>query len=111
EANLDMDNRIAHTQDLGQYHYHKLTAETAAAVAGVSVDSLSNRMTLVGWAFDGFPVYWKYGKLTEYGHVLIMRSGWKASENVRRKAAKAGGAPVPDDFNKYPAGTFVNDYE
>jgi hypothetical protein len=110
-AELDMDDHIAHTQKGGLYHYHKLTAQTAAAIAGVDSRCLSKRMTLVGWAFDGFPVYWKYGQLKKGGDVITMQSGWTASENVRRQATKAGGAPVPDNFKKYPAGTFVNDYE
>jgi hypothetical protein len=62
-------------------------------------------MTLVGWAFDGFPVYWKYGQLTKGGPVITMKSGW-----TLKKTRKVGSDPVPNT-RKFPLGTFVNDYE
>jgi len=105
EADLKMDDCFGHTQDHGQYHYHKLTDKTAAAIAGVPVTSLPHRMTLVGWAFDGFPVYWKYGTLTDTdkGDIITMTSSW-----TLKKARDAGG---PDPKGGFPLGTFVNDYE
>jgi len=105
KAELDMDNHIAHTQNTGIYHYHTLTAETAAAIAGVTKTSLGSGMTLVGWAFDGSPIYWKYGELKRGDKPITMKSWW-----TLKKARKGGGDPVPD-VKKFPLGTFVNDYE
>jgi hypothetical protein len=105
EAALDMDGHIAHTQPGGMYHYHKLTACTVAAITGISVLLLDTRMTLVGWAFDGFPVYWKYGSLTKGGTPVEMQSQYVP--NGPRITAWDASMPSLD---KYPAGTFVNDY-
>lgn len=91
EAQLDMDNHIAHTQKGGLYHYHKLTTQTAAAIAQVQEASLPKRMTLVGWAFDGFPVYWKYGQLKQGGELITMKSGWKLR---KARYAASGGSPM-----------------
>jgi len=108
QADLDMDDYVGHTQKLGQYHYHKLTPETAAAIGGVLVTDLNKRMTLVGWAFDGFPVYWKYGQLEPGGKMITMVSSWKIKKEWGSKKARDAGGP---DVNKFPLGTFVNDYE
>ena len=75
----------------GLYHYHKLTTQTAAAIAQVQEASLPKRMTLVGWAFDGFPVYWKYGQLKQGGELITMKSGWKLR---KARYAASGGSPM-----------------
>ena len=90
EAQLDMDNHIAHTQK-GGLDYHKLTTQTAAAIAQVQEPCLPKRMTLVGWAFDGFPVYWKYGQLKQGGELITMKSGWKLR---KARYAASGGSPM-----------------
>ncbi len=51
-----VDSNFAHVQPTGEYHYH-----------GIPIGMLTNdnntgqKMTLVGWANDGFPVYARYG--------------------------------------------------
>ena len=54
--NFGVDVNNAHVQPTGEYHYH-----------GVPTGLLTNdgnsgqKMTLVGWASDGFPIYGRYG--------------------------------------------------
>lgn len=109
DAALKLDDVVGHTQKGGRYHYHMVEAKTAAAIAGVRDTCLEGRMTLVGWAFDGFPIYWKYGQLKKGGEPITMESGWSPSKSARMMAATVGaGAP---DFGRYPLGTFVKDYK
>tara|TARA_R110000787_G_scaffold221595_1_gene330308 strand:+ start:6464 stop:7267 length:804 start_codon:yes stop_codon:yes gene_type:complete len=51
----DMNN--AHVQPTGEYHYHGMP-EGLLTNAGVS--DTNRKMTLVGWAGDGYPVYARY---------------------------------------------------
>jgi hypothetical protein len=82
-AGLDMDHHVAHTQEDGKYHYHKLTAQTVSAMTGVVETDLPTRMTLVGWAFDGYPVYWKYGQISKGGPILTMKSQYNTTKGPR----------------------------
>jgi hypothetical protein len=54
--NLGLDCNNAHVQPTGKYHYHGTPA--------LYLDALNltgDAMTLVGYAADGFPIYYKYG--------------------------------------------------
>jgi hypothetical protein len=48
-----------HPQQAGQYHYHGLPA-------CISSGSESRHSTLIGWAFDGFPIYGPIGNKGSY---------------------------------------------
>ena len=55
-VDIGLDCNTAHVQPTGKYHYHgvpKLYLE--------SITSNSNEMLHVGWAADGFPIYYSYG--------------------------------------------------
>lgn len=98
--NLGVDENNAHVQPNGAYHYHGLPI-------GVILNQGSvDRMTLVGFAADGFPVYSNYG----YEKVDDSKSGFKKMESswtirmgTRPKEPESPG----DDFD----GRFVADYE
>ena len=54
-VNLGLDKSNAHVQPNGKYHYHgepKLFLENQSIA--------SNKMNLIGYAADGFPIYYKY---------------------------------------------------
>lgn len=53
--NLGVDGSFAHVQPTGEYHYH--------GVPTGLIDKLKGRdkMTLIGWAADGFPIYGPWG--------------------------------------------------
>jgi YHYH protein/Fibronectin type III domain len=53
-----VDSNNAHVQPGGVYHYHGMP-EGVLAAAGVT--SSAQRMVLIGWAPDGFPIYARYG--------------------------------------------------
>ena len=50
------DDNNAHVQPDGVYHYHGMAEGLITRLGGSSA-----RMTLIGWAADGFPVYARYG--------------------------------------------------
>jgi len=50
--NLGLDQNHAHVQPSGAYHYHGLPTGLLAQL-GTNAD----RMLLIGWAADGFPIY------------------------------------------------------
>ena len=55
-VDIGLDCNTAHVQPTGKYHYHgvpKLYLE--------SITSNSNEMLHVGWAADGYPIYYANG--------------------------------------------------
>jgi hypothetical protein len=50
---LGIDFEIAHTQPNGAYHYHAIAPDLIAPRVA------DDRMTQLGWAADGFPIYWQ----------------------------------------------------
>ena len=55
-----LDDRGAHTQQSGAYHYHRMTDAWGT-------DATSHG-PLVGWAADGFPVYLRFGDADPVDH-------------------------------------------
>ena len=54
--NFGTDENNAHVQPTGAYHYHGMPEQSSSRSARAH-----RRMTLVGWAPDGFPIYARYG--------------------------------------------------
>ena len=51
-----IDANNAHVNSNGKYHYHGISEELIK-----SLGSNSSRMTIIGWATDGFPIYSRFG--------------------------------------------------
>jgi hypothetical protein len=61
---------------------------------------------IIGWAYDGNPIYGPYGFSTiTGGSVILLKSGY----NFKRNSILIG--ENRPDFSKYPIGFFVEDYE
>jgi YHYH protein len=56
ESNLGIDHNMAHVQPNGAYHYHGVPSGIIQKYGGDG-----KKMTLIGWAADGFPIYSPYG--------------------------------------------------
>jgi YHYH protein/Fibronectin type III domain len=54
--NFGTDTNNAHVQPTGEYHYHGMPEGFITLRGGGPT-----RMTLIGWAADGFPIYARYG--------------------------------------------------
>jgi len=97
--NFGDDSNKAHVQPTGEYHYHGMPEQLIAR------RGLGQKMTLVGFALDGFPVYARYGYTTatdSSSPVKVMRGGYQL------KATPDTGRP---STTTYPLGAFTQDYE
>ena len=64
--------------------------------------SASNHSPIIGWAYDGHPIYGPYGYDRKDGGVArVMRSGYSL------KTSRTDGPPI----DLYPLGFFIEDYE
>ena len=56
-SNLGWDDNDAHKQSSGRYHYHGNPSQYAA---NLGYDGTAHS-GIIGWAADGYPIYYKYG--------------------------------------------------
>jgi hypothetical protein len=113
---ISLDNTLgAHPQQQGVYHTH------------VAPYKLWNRLPatqhspIVGWAFDGYPIYGPYGYSNPNdasSSVTRMKSGYSLRNITTRTAYPAtpgGGVTTsqqgPPVNSTYPIGTYVEDWE
>ena len=99
-VNLGLDCNNAHVQPSGKYHYHGAPITYFSEVN-------SNQMTLIGYAADGYPIYYKYAYSDAYNmdsQVIEMTSSYKLKSGNR-----------PGDGSTAPCGVYngiySNDYE
>ncbi len=105
----------AHPQQQGAYHSHALPKRLYETY------SSSVHSPIVGWAFDGYPVYGPYGYSTATNSgsaVARMKSGYSLRNISTRTTLPAipnGGGTAsqtgPAVSTTYPLGTYVEDYE
>lgn len=96
-----VDSNNAHVQPDGAYHYHGMP-EGILTAAGVT--TTAQRMVLIGWAPDGFPIYARYGYsvATSAASALKVIRGSYAVDTVA-DTGRPSAASVP-------LGTFVSDW-
>lgn len=98
KIDLGMDASNAHVQPNGAYHYHGIPIALAERLSGGKP-----KMTLVGYAADGFPVYALYGfsdPKSADSDVKKLRASYQL-----KKGTRPGGPQGRYD------GTFVQDWE
>jgi hypothetical protein len=98
--NFGEDTNNAHVQPGGAYHYHGMPEGFITLRGGGPT-----KMTLVGWAADGFPIYARYGysTATDASSALKVVTGsyvLKTSVSATRPATTL-----------IPLGTFAQDWE
>lgn len=94
------DENNAHVQPTGAYHYHGMPEGFIAKRGGGS-----DRMTPIGWAVDGFPIYARYGFSDSQDQSSALRAmvgSYQLVENV------SANRPSVDS---YALGTFQQDWE
>ena len=100
--NLGLDCSNAHVQPTGAYHYHGTPVKYIE-----SLNTYGNEMVLMGWAADGFPVYYSFG----YSTANDNKSGVKAlKSSYRLKSGNRPGDGVSAPCGEYN-GKYVQDYE
>ena len=91
--NLGLDCNNAHVQPTGKYHYHG-----APTLFLESLNASDDKMTLIGYAADGFPLYYKYG-MNSTGSVEELKSSYQLKTGDR-----------PGDGNTAPCGEYSGIY-
>lgn len=96
---LGLDCNNAHVQPTGKYHYH---GTPSALISDLNIDG--SKMVQIGYAGDGFPIFYKY-ILTDDGQTIVeAESGYQLIEGSR-----------PGDGDSAPGGcydgTYFQDYE
>ncbi len=101
-VNLGLDCNNAHVQPTGKYHYH---GSPNLFLTRLNVPS--DQMTLIGYAADGFPIYYKYAFANASDNtsdIQAMTSSYQLKEGDR-----------PGDGDSAPCGEYdgiySNDYE
>lgn len=99
---IGLDCNNAHVQPTGKYHYH---GSPTLYLQNANIPS--NTMTLVGYAADGFPVYYKYAytNATDANSAVIAMTS-----SYRLKSGKRPGDGVTAPCGSYD-GVYSNDYE
>ena len=101
-VNLGVDCNNAHVQPNGKYHYH---GTPTSYLNSLNVSSSS--MTIIGYAADGFPIYYKYAfslANNPGSDITIMTSSYRLKSGNR----PGDGISAPcDSYN----GVYSNDYE
>ena len=99
---LGLDCNNAHVQPTGKYHYHGVPTNYLN-----SLNIETDAMTLVGFAADGFPIYYKYG----YGNAIDNTTAVEAmTSSYRLKTGARPGNGITAPCGEYD-GVYVNDYE
>lgn len=99
---IGLDCNNAHVQPTGKYHYH---GNPTLLIESMGINS--STMTLIGYAADGFPIYYKYG----YANATSSNGGVKSLQSSYR--LKSGSRP--GDGSTAPCGdydgVYSNDFE
>ena len=100
--NLGLDCSNAHVQPTGSYHYHGTPVKY---IEDLNVSG--NEMVLIGWAADGFPVYYSFGYSSANDHSSEINA---LSSSYRLKSGNRPGDGVSAPCGEYN-GKYVQDYE
>ena len=100
------DANLAHVQPTGEYHYHGSPAGLFAALGGTVTNGVPNKMVLIGWAVDGYPMYYKYGYATANDATSALKS---LVGNYLPNSSSTTLSTRPS-ASIFPLGTFKNDW-
>ncbi len=101
-VNLGLDCNNAHVQPTGKYHYH---GSPILFLQNLNIPT--DQMSLIGYAADGFPIYYKYAYTTatdNSSNVIEMSSSYQLKSGNRT----GDGITAPCDIYN---GIYSNDYE
>ncbi len=98
--NFGTDSNNAHVQPDGAYHYHGMPEGFITKRGGGPT-----KMTLIGWAADGFPIYARYG----YTVATNASSALKVITGSYQKVTTV--SSTRPSTTTYPLGTFRQDWE
>ncbi len=107
----DFDACLGHPAPGGAYHHHQNLRCLYDADSTV-------HSPILGFAFDGYPIYgpYAYANADGTGAIARMRSGYRLRDITGRTTLAGGAALSPAQYgppvsSTYPLGYFVEDYE
>ena len=108
------DSAGGHPQQRGIYHHHIAPASLRAQLC----DDGTHHSPLLGYAFDGFPIYGPYGfaKADGSGGVRRINSSYRKRNITQRTILPDGTRLQPSQYGpavstQYPLGTYIEDFE
>ena len=104
------DNCLGHPQQQGEYHHH-----VNPKCLYDDLDS-TDHSPIIGYAFDGFPVYGAYAwsGTNGTGNITRMKSSYRLRSIIDRTTLPDGSTASsagPSINTTYPLGAFIQDYE
>ncbi len=105
------DACLGHPQQQGEYHHH-----VSPSCLYNQTDS-AHHSPIIGYSFDGFPVYgaWAYQDTNGTGPIVRMRSSYQ-TRNITVRDTLPNGTPLtstnygPAVSSSYPLGAFIEDF-
>ena len=98
--NFGTDDNNAHVQPGGSYHYHGMPEGYVTKQGGNST-----KMTIIGWAADGFPIYARYGYSIASDATSDLKSMTGSYQLISDVSSTRPSASI------YPLGTFGEDWQ
>lgn len=109
---ISFDDCLGHPAPNGEYHHH-LNPTCLYADSNSSVHA-----PIIGYAFDGFPVYGAYGYANPNGTggIVRMNSSYRLRNITQRTTLPDGSPLAPNQYgpainSTYPLGLYLEDYE
>lgn len=103
DIDLGIDSSNAHVQPTGKYHYHGMPE---GLIDRLKAADENDGMLLIGWAYDGFPIYAAHGHTTAddaESELKVLHSSYRVRTGERATSPEGPGG-------KYD-GTFTADWE
>lgn len=101
-VNLGLDCNYAHVQPQGKYHYH---GKPTLYLENLEISN--NTMSIIGYAADGFPIYYKYA-YTDANNTSSAVVEMTSSYQLKSGERPGDGVSAPCDIYN---GVYSNDYE
>ena len=105
--NFGADFNNAHVQPTGEYHYHGAPKGVFTVMGGQEDSLMGNKMQIVGWASDGYPIYYKYGYSTPNDASSPLK---KLTSNYKPNSPATNSSLRPSQAI-FPLGTFRQDWQ
>jgi hypothetical protein len=103
------DNCLGHPAPNGEYHHH------IAPICLYNINDSTNHSPIIGFAFDGFPIYGNYGysdAASATSAIKRMSPSYRYHNYADRSVATTGLTAAGPAINAtYPLGSFKEDYE
>ena len=112
---ISFDTCLGHPSMPGTYHYHQVPECLQTELGDLGLD----HSPIIGWAFDGFPVYGPYGysNPTDPGSAVVRLESSYRKRAITVRQTRPDGTPLnPPQYGpvvsaQYPLGLYLEDFE